>query len=595
VLRSAEGIPWLSRILTGRGIGGDREENILCVFGLGGCYCLDMTPDGELLRRYAESASEEAFGELVRRHLDLVYSAALRQLNGDAHLAQDVAQAVFNDLARKAASLTDRAMLAGWLYTSTHYAAAKAVRTEQRRQAREQEAQDMHELLREPGPNHDWESLRPLLDAAMQELGEPDREIILLRYFRNQAYPEIGEATGLSENAARMRAERALDKLRVTLSRQGVISAAALSTALSVNAVTAAPAGLAATIISGATLAGAGATSGAIAAATKALTMTTLQKTLFAGVVAIALGTGIYGSVQTSQLHRRNEQLQQQQSVLTAQLQEVMREHADATNRLVALAQENQELRSEQKQGELLKLRGQVGALRRSLSDASASNRPSTGIAKMMSDPAMREYIHQTQMKLINERYGPLMRELKLSPEDGAKFADTVGQMWMKYSEMGSRSTQGDGNQTDLAQMEQEVKADVETLGDQLKSLLGDTGFKRYEQFTMQIPAQTAVKMLNDQLGDNSLSEDQNARLVQIVAGEPYDSTHGMAGELDKAFFGSQQDIDNHLEQVTESNRRILDQAAGVLNPQQLQTFSNVLSNSFNAQKLQGMALTQKK
>src|SRR5437870_6525774 len=102
-----------------------------------------MRTDGELLRAYADSRSEEAFGELVRRHLNLVYSAALRRVNGDTHLAQDVAQSVFTDLARKAASLSGRAVLSGWLYTSAHFAAAKAVRAESRRRAHEQEAQNM--------------------------------------------------------------------------------------------------------------------------------------------------------------------------------------------------------------------------------------------------------------------------------------------------------------------------------------------------------------------------------------------------------------------------------------------------------------------
>src|SRR5215510_1433592 len=104
-----------------------------------------MRCDGDMLRDYAQRRSEEAFAELVRRHVDLVYSAALRQLNGDVHLAQDVTQTVFSDLARKAGSLSDRRDLAGWLYTSTHFAAAKAVRTEQRRHTREQEAHAMQE------------------------------------------------------------------------------------------------------------------------------------------------------------------------------------------------------------------------------------------------------------------------------------------------------------------------------------------------------------------------------------------------------------------------------------------------------------------
>ena len=109
-----------------------------------------MTPDCELLRRYAGTKSEEAFAELVRRHVNLVYSAALRQVNGDAHLAQDVAQTVFTDLARKAASLARRATLTGWLYTSAHFAAAKIVRTENRRRDREEKF--MREPISETAP-----------------------------------------------------------------------------------------------------------------------------------------------------------------------------------------------------------------------------------------------------------------------------------------------------------------------------------------------------------------------------------------------------------------------------------------------------------
>src|SRR5947209_17428918 len=104
-----------------------------------------MTSDGELLRRYVEADSEEAFGELVRRHVNLVHSAALRQVNGDAHLARDVTQLVFADLARKARALVSHRVLAGWLFTSTRFAAAKLVRGERRRHAREQEAHLMQE------------------------------------------------------------------------------------------------------------------------------------------------------------------------------------------------------------------------------------------------------------------------------------------------------------------------------------------------------------------------------------------------------------------------------------------------------------------
>src|ERR1022692_2098740 len=124
-----------------------------------------MTPDPELLRQFAQTNSEAAFAELVRRHVNLVYSAALRQVNGDAHLAQDVAQTVFTDLSRKAASLSRRTTLTGWLYTSAHFAAAKIARTESRR--RDREDKFMREPTHTPAPAPDWEKIRPVLDEVM--------------------------------------------------------------------------------------------------------------------------------------------------------------------------------------------------------------------------------------------------------------------------------------------------------------------------------------------------------------------------------------------------------------------------------------------
>ena len=235
-----------------------------------------MIPDGELLRRYTETNSESAFTELVERHLALVYSAALRQVNGDAHLAQDVAQTVFADLARKATSLTGRPVLTGWLYTSALFAATKAVRTERRRYPREQEAHFMNQLFCDTAPDPDWGKLRPVLDAAMLELNETDREAVLLRYFDNRQHAEIADRLGLSENAARMRVERALEKLHALISRRGVSTTAALSAVISAHAVQIAPAGLAATL-STAALAGTTAATAATATAIKTIAMTTLQ------------------------------------------------------------------------------------------------------------------------------------------------------------------------------------------------------------------------------------------------------------------------------------------------------------------------------
>lgn len=210
-----------------------------------------MSSDAELLHRYAEGKSEAAFAELVGRHLDLVYSAALRQVGGDAHRAQDVAQVVFTTLARKAGSLTRHPVLAGWLYTATRHAAGKALRTEVRRKAREQEALIMEEISSTGESTVDWDRVRPVLDEAMRELNEHEREAVLLRFFARQPFGQIGAALRVSEDAARMRVERALEKLQRALSRRGVASTSAvLAFGLVQHAATAAPSGLGAKVVS---------------------------------------------------------------------------------------------------------------------------------------------------------------------------------------------------------------------------------------------------------------------------------------------------------------------------------------------------------
>jgi RNA polymerase sigma factor (sigma-70 family) len=217
-------------------------DKFMCGFPSGGCYFLNMTPDSELLQRFVRTHCKTAFAELVKRHVSLVYSAALRQVNGDTHLAQDVAQTVFSDLARKAGSLVQRERLTGWLYTSPHFSAAKMVRGEARRRDREEDftRESTNENTPEAGRvtpyASDWEKIRPAIDDAMHELKESDREAILLRYFENQPFIQVGARLGLNENAARMRVERALEKLRDILAKRGLTTATALALVISANA-----------------------------------------------------------------------------------------------------------------------------------------------------------------------------------------------------------------------------------------------------------------------------------------------------------------------------------------------------------------------
>lgn len=216
----------------------------------------DGPEDGELLRQYVEENSEPAFTALVQRYFGVVYAAALRQVR-DPHEARGVAQVVFTSLARHAAALRQRTVLIGWLYTTTRYAAAKALRAERRREVREQRALTMDEIARDPGRVSDWDQLRPVLDESLNELAEPEREAVLLRFFQGRSFAEIAAPLRLSEDGARKRVDRALDRLRSSLARRGITSTpAALAIALASSPAVAAPGGLAAAVASSAFAAG---------------------------------------------------------------------------------------------------------------------------------------------------------------------------------------------------------------------------------------------------------------------------------------------------------------------------------------------------
>ncbi len=205
-----------------------------------------MTSDVELLRRFVEDRSEAAFTELVQLHLPLVRATALRRVGGDAHAADDVTQLVFITLARKASSLRGHATLAGWLYVSTHHATAELVRREQRRKQREASAHSMHLTESSLESPDEAARIRPMLDDALITLKPIEREAIVLRFFAKHTFSEIGTAVKLSEEAARKRVNRALEKLHTVLVRRGVTSTVAvLGSTLTAAGMSSAPTGLA--------------------------------------------------------------------------------------------------------------------------------------------------------------------------------------------------------------------------------------------------------------------------------------------------------------------------------------------------------------
>jgi RNA polymerase sigma factor (sigma-70 family) len=305
-----------------------------------------MADDIELLRRYVKDGAQAAFSELVQRNLPFVYSTALRQVGG-THRAEDVVQTVFTDLARKAGSVSRRSDLTGWLYISTCFAAAKLKRTEQRRQIREQAVHALQAMPSSDSPAIEWEQLRPILDHALCELSSRDREAVLLRFFKQLPLAAVGRQLGLSEDAARMRIDRTLDKLRRLLARRGITSTSVvLAAALDAQTVIATPVGLAASVTASA-LTGAAATASATGLGVFAF-LSTAKITTGLVVAAAILGTGV--AVIDSRARTAQSALTvslQQQAALNAKLGDLENQLQRETQRLQLAEAQNGKLLSE--------------------------------------------------------------------------------------------------------------------------------------------------------------------------------------------------------------------------------------------------------
>jgi RNA polymerase sigma factor (sigma-70 family) len=307
-----------------------------------------MSDDMTLVREFATNQSEPAFAALVERHIALIHSAALRQV-GDAHLAEEITQAVFIILARKAASLGAKTVLSTWLYRTTRYAAADALRARRRRQAREQEAH-MQSILNEPQEDA-WAQLAPLLDDALSKLGETDRTALVLRFFENKTAREIAGALRMEEAAAQKRVARALEKLRALFVKRGVtLTATVIAGAVAANSVQAAPAGLAVTVKAVALA----------AAGTGAFTLfqfMTISKLKLGISVLVVTGATTAFVVQ----HQVQTKLREENESLTQRLARLQTDNESLSNHAT---QTNKPTSPNDQFDELLRLRGEVGMLR---------------------------------------------------------------------------------------------------------------------------------------------------------------------------------------------------------------------------------------
>jgi RNA polymerase sigma factor (sigma-70 family) len=279
--------------------------------------------DMDLVREFGRHHSEAAFTELVRRHLNLVYSVALR-LTGNVGDAEDVAQAVFIILARKAVALPERTLVTGWLYEATRFTSVRLLRTNARRRRREQKA-SMQFTLNETDTAHIWQQLSPHLEAAMSQLTDRDRGLLLLRFYENKTKAAAASLLGIRENTAHKREERALAKLRKYFAKCGVtLSGAAIAAAVSAHSVQAAPVTLLDTLSAGAPATTSTLT--LVKGALKLMAWTTAKTTVTTLVVA---GMAVYLVIQ----HQAQVRLRQQNEALQMRI-----------NQLSSLATENENL-----------------------------------------------------------------------------------------------------------------------------------------------------------------------------------------------------------------------------------------------------------
>ncbi|MCI0539230.1 MAG: sigma-70 family RNA polymerase sigma factor [Verrucomicrobiales bacterium] len=325
-------------------------------------------PDQKLIREYARHGAEESFGELVHRHVDLVYSTAFRVLR-NPDLAEEVSQRVFVALARNAATLEHRAVLAGWLHQTARNFALATVRSEERRRRREREAATLRDLDLDDTPAV-WDQIAPHLDTALAQLDEADRDAILLRYFERKTAKEIGERLGLTAEAAQKRATRALDRLRMIFAERGLAApTAGLANLLSVQAVQSAPVGLTASVIAAA------GTAETITTATSTIGLMMASTKIKIGLTA-ALAAAV--SIPLVIQHQTNTRLLGEIATLRQHGTELARLREEL-QRLSAEAQSLAEQRGKERM-ELARLRGELAATKtRQTKTASAARSTKAG------------------------------------------------------------------------------------------------------------------------------------------------------------------------------------------------------------------------
>ncbi len=469
-----------------------------------------MTNDAEMLSQFVQDpgtrAGQDAFAELVNQHLNLVYSAAMRQVRSP-ELAEEVSQTVFAQLAHNAAALKPGTVLAAWLHRVTHHAAIDVVRREARRQAREKIACEMGQLMNDHAEN--WVEIEPHLDEAVQSLEETDRSAILLRYFENKSLREVGETLGTSEDAAQKRVSRALERLRdYFIDKKIAVPAGGLAVVISANVIRAAPAALFSKIAAGSLTVPVAATASASLTTAKIIAMTTLQKITVGALLVGAAVTIAYQHHEVSRLHQENETIAQQQlrdNDLAAQIKQLQQERDQASNALASAKQENETLKN--RPTDMLKLRSEVGKLR----DEKAQLGATTALSKLTATPEARELVRTQQKMGMAMIYKDLTKQLNLTPDQSEKLNNLLADHIMQDIDY---VTAGIRDKTSPDQLGQIFAGDNASLDQSIQDTFGADALAQYHDYTKNLLGAITAAQFEDSL--TGTADEKSAKVAQL-------------------------------------------------------------------------------
>ena len=539
--------------------------------------------DQELIRQFIREHSEDAFAQLVSRHLNLVFSAALRQVRSP-QLAEEVCQSVFANLACHAPKLKTNTVLTAWLYQVTRNASIDVVRREARRQEREQIAVQMSQIYSDPS---EWTQIEPLLDEAMQSLDDAERTAILLRYFENKSLRDVGQALGASEDAAQKRVSRAVERLREYFSKRKItVGATGLVAVLSANAIQAAPAGLATSLAAGAITTSTTLSAATALSLTKTIAMTTLQKTIITTLSAVAAGAVIVSLYQARQASTLREEVralkQQQEASVNAQMRELERERDRATNAMAAIAAENDSLK--RNPPDVVKLRGEVGRLRMENTSLGSTS----ALSKVTANAASKKMLRDQQKLGMSVIYKGFAQQLKLTEQQSDQLNDLLADHIMNNVDHVTAVLR---DKLTPEQMNGLFATQDAALQAQIQDLLGQDGLSQYKDYTKNLLSTLTAEQFKGMLsGDDAAKQQKVNQLSQVIqaAAQETLANAGLPGDyqtvpiLNFSNIASEQEGDRSLKLLDDIYQRALAQVGAFLTPEELTKFKQFTATAIS-------------